>query len=63
MMLYRNWPRQNALPRPKVDLIPIFYLPDDEGVVQAVTDSTPLIRRFEAQVSGRHVGALVHETP
>lgn len=24
-------------------------------MVQAVTDSTPLIRRFEAQVSGRHV--------
>ena len=54
-LLYRNSPRLNALPRPKVELIPIFYLPDDDGVVQAVTDSTPLIRRFETGFSGRPV--------
>ena len=54
-LLYRNSPRLAALPKPKVELIPIFYLPDAEGVVRAVTDSTPLIRRFEAEVSGRQV--------
>ncbi len=54
-LLYRNSPRLAALPKPKVELIPIFYLPDAHGVVQAVTDSTPLIRRFEAEVSGRQV--------
>ena len=54
-LLYRNSPRLATLPKPKVELIPIFYLPDAQGVVQAVTDSTPLIRRFEAEVPGRQV--------
>ena len=43
-----------GLPEPKVGLLPTFYLPDDNGVLQAVVDSTPLIRRFEAEVEGRH---------
>lgn len=47
-------PRLNGLPEPRVRLIPIFYLPDADGAVQAVTDSTPLIRRFEAERAGRH---------
>lgn len=42
-----------GLPSPKVGLIPVFYLPDDTGEIQAVVDSTPLIRRFEADFSGR----------
>ncbi len=54
-LLYRNSPRLAALPKPKVELLPTFYLPDADGVVQAVTDSTPLIRRFEAGMPGRHV--------
>ena len=43
-----------GLPEPKVELLPTFYLPDERGDLQAVVDSTPLIRRFEAEVDGRH---------
>jgi len=48
-----NNPRLRDLPRPKVQLLPTFYLPDDQGELQAVTDSTPLIRRFEKAYPGR----------
>ncbi len=41
------------MPQPKVSLLPTFYLPDEAGALQAVTDSTPLIRRFETAYSGR----------
>ena len=34
-----------SLPTP---LLPTFYLPEEDGVVP-VTDSTPLVRRFEAR--------------
>ena len=44
-----------GLPQPRPHLLPTFYLPDDQGVIQAVTDSTPLIRRFEAAYAGRLV--------
>ncbi len=44
-----------GLPRPKVGLLPTFFLPDADGVVQAVTDSTPLIRRFEREYPDRPV--------
>jgi glutathione S-transferase len=44
-----------GLPQPKPPLLPTFYLPGDEGALQAVTDSTPLIRRFEAEFAGRNV--------
>jgi len=40
-------------PQPKPPLFPTFYLPDDAGELQAVTDSTPLIRRFEWEYAGR----------
>jgi glutathione S-transferase len=43
------------LPKPKVQLLPTFYLPDETGELQAVTDSTPLIRRFERERQGRSV--------
>ncbi len=43
------------LPKPKVPLLPTFYLPDATGTLQAVTDSTPLIRRFEEAFAGRSV--------
>jgi glutathione S-transferase len=46
-------PQLRDLPRPKVQLLPTFYLPDDAGDLQAVTDSTPLIRRFEREHAGR----------
>lgn len=42
-------------PQPKVRLLPTFYLPDTDGNTVAVTDSTPLIRRFENEFSGRSV--------
>lgn len=41
------------LPRAKVPLLPTFYLPGADGVLEAVTDSTPLIRRFEGEYAGR----------
>lgn len=44
-----------GLPRPAVELLPTFYLPDADGVIEAVTDSTPLIRRFEREWPGRQV--------
>jgi glutathione S-transferase len=37
------------LPKPKVGLLPTFYLTNEEGSVEAVVDSTPLIRRFEQE--------------
>jgi len=43
------------LPEPRVQLLPTFYLPDADGKIVAVTDSTPLIRRFEAEFEGRSV--------
>lgn len=41
------------LPKAKVDLLPTFYLPNEQGEIDAVVDSTPLIRRFERAFSGR----------
>ncbi|MBO6557947.1 MAG: glutathione S-transferase family protein [Pseudomonadales bacterium] len=49
-----------GLPRPKVDLLPTFYLPDEKGEIEAVVDSTPLIRRFESGIPGR---AAIPENP
>src|SRR5690349_19006476 len=46
-------PRLEDLPRPKVSLLPTFYLPGPDGALEAVTDSTPLIRRFELEYEGR----------
>ena len=43
------------LPQPKVGLIPILYLPDEHGELQAEVDSTPLIRRLEDEYPGRSV--------
>jgi glutathione S-transferase len=41
------------MPRAKVPLLPTFYLPGADGALEAVTDSTPLIRRFEGEYAGR----------
>lgn len=51
------WPGREPAdyPSPKVRLLPTFYLPGADGVLTAVTDSTPLIRRFEREYSGRAV--------
>ena len=42
-------------PQPKVPLLPTYYLPDEKGETQAVTDSTPILRRFETEFDGRSV--------
>jgi len=42
-----------GLPKPKVDLLPTFYLPNEQGEIEAAVDSTPLIRRFEQAFEGR----------
>jgi glutathione S-transferase len=44
-----------ALPRAKVRLLPTFYFPDAAGELQAVTDSTPIIRQLEKGWAGRSV--------
>lgn len=44
-----------SLPQARVPLLPTFYLPGADGALEAVTDSTPLIRRFEAEHAGRNV--------
>jgi glutathione S-transferase len=42
------------LPQPKgPPLLPTFYLPNAAGEIEAVTDSTPLIRRLEREHPGR----------
>lgn len=42
-----------GLPKPAVELLPTFYFPNADGTFEAVTDSTPLIRRLEQEVEGR----------
>ncbi len=42
-------------PTPKVELLPTFYLPNEAGQIEAVTDSTPIIRRLEREHAGRSV--------
>jgi glutathione S-transferase len=44
-----------GLPAPKVSLLPTFFLRGADGALEAVTDSTPLIRRFEDTHGGRSV--------
>lgn len=46
---------RDDLPAARVRLLPTFYLPNEAGEVEAVVDSTPLIRRFEAEFKGRSV--------
>lgn len=44
-----------GFPAPKVELLPTFYLPNAAGQLEAVTDSTPIIRRLEREITGRSV--------
>ena len=44
-----------GLPRPKVALLPTFYFPGEDGELEAVVDSTPIIRRLEDHYPGRSV--------
>lgn len=47
--------RYRTRPKPKVALLPTFYLQDEAGQEQAVCDSTPLIREFENRFPSRSV--------
>ena len=42
-------------PEPKVPLLPTFYFRGEQGEEIAVTDSSPLIRRFEKEYEGRAI--------
>lgn len=64
LMRYRHIPYRihwttgqvpDGYPKPKIPLLPTYFLPDASGELQAVTDSTPLIRRFEKEHEGRSV--------
>ena len=44
-----------GLPHAKVSFLPTFYFPDPAGQLQAVTDSTPIIRRLEGMFLNRSV--------
>lgn len=45
----------SSLPAAKVALLPTFYFPNGEGGLDAVVDSTPIIRRLEREHPGRSV--------
>lgn len=42
-----------GLPAPKVSLLPTFFFPDADGQLQAVTDSSPILRRLDAEYPAR----------
>jgi glutathione S-transferase len=51
----RGSPESRTLPRPRVDLLPQLIVPGPDGSPEALTDSTPLIRRLESLHVGRSV--------
>jgi glutathione S-transferase len=53
--IVRGAPEGRGLPEPRVALLPQLLLPGADGALEAVTDSTPLIRRLEAAWAGRSV--------
>ncbi|HEX4199430.1 MAG TPA: glutathione S-transferase N-terminal domain-containing protein [Caulobacteraceae bacterium] len=53
--LSRNQAAAAGMPAPKVGLLPTFYLPGAGGELEAVVDSSPIIRRLEAEHAGRGV--------
>ena len=60
-----NWPLNSdapgnghdrgSLPQPKVALLPTVYLPNSQGKLEAVVDTTPIIRRLESLTPARSV--------
>jgi glutathione S-transferase len=44
-----------GLPMPKVSLLPTFFFPGSDGALQAVTDSSPILRRLDAEHPARRV--------
>jgi glutathione S-transferase len=55
LMYQQNSKEVADFPRAKPPLLPTFYLPDESDETVAITDSTPLIRRFEQEFEGRSV--------
>jgi glutathione S-transferase len=54
-LLSRDGAARAGMPAPKVALLPTFYLPGADGRLEAVVDSSPIIRRLEAEHAGRSV--------
>jgi len=52
-LLIGNQADSLGLPQAKVGLLPTFYLPNAQNELEAVVDSTPLIRRFESDFADR----------
>ena len=50
-----NGPDRADLPKAKVALLPTVYLPGADGTLRAFTDSTPILRRLETEVSERSI--------
>jgi glutathione S-transferase len=50
----------DGYPAPKVRLLPTFYFPVEGGGLEAVTDSTPIIRRLE---TAHHARSVVPDDP
>ncbi len=48
-------PERIDLPAPRVELLPTFYFERADGELEAVVDSTPIIRRLEADALERSV--------
>ena len=46
---------EDDLPKPKVQLIPIFYFKGGDGELSAEVDSSPIIRRLEEEYPGRSI--------
>lgn len=53
--IMRGSPENRDLPRPRVDLLPQLIVPGPDGSPEALTDTTPLIRRLESRQAGRSV--------
>ncbi len=47
--------KKEGYPDAKVPLLPTFYFEDDNGELEAVVDSTPIIRRLEGEYEGRSI--------
>ncbi len=54
-LLTTQMAEQLGLPKPVVELLPTFYLANAQGQLEAITDSTPLIRRFDQAIAPRQV--------
>jgi len=54
-LLFGNHASDMGLPQAKVSLLPTFYFETDNGEMEAVVDSTPIIRRLELEYMGRSV--------